>query len=110
MLAPPSFIVVMGMVTDRSGSALKVTRTVTVPPSATLYVPCPKLTVTAGTSSSVIETTVSLVDPSLTPVGRFPKPSFTLSLSSSSVSWVALKVIVFAVSPGAKLTFVGTPE
>ena len=68
MLAPPSFIVVMGMLTLRSGSALKVTPTVTVPPSATLYEPCPKLTITAGTSSSgsrhvvalaVIETTVS---------------------------------------------------
>ena len=46
MLAPPSSSVVMGMVTLRSGSALKVTPTVTVPPSATLYALCAKLTVT----------------------------------------------------------------
>ena len=110
MLAPPSSSVVMGIVTARSGSALSVTRTVTVPPSATPYEPCPKLTITAGTSSSVIETTVSLVVPSDTPVGRFPKPSFTLSSSSSSVSWVALKEKVFAVSPALNTTFAGTPE
>ena len=51
-----------------------------------LYEPCSKLTDTLGTSSSVIVTTASSVVPALTPVGRvFPKPSFTLSPSSSIV-------------------------
>ena len=58
----------------------------------------------------MIETTVSLVAPSDTPVGMFPKPSFTLSPSSLALSWVALKVKVFAVSPDANTTLEGTPE
>ena len=100
----------MGMITDRSGSALKVTPTVTVPPSATLYVAEPKPTVTAGTSSSAMATVVASGARVLTFAGRFPKPSFTLSSSSSSVSWVALKEKVFAVSPDANTTLAGTPE
>ena len=100
----------MGIVTDRSGSALSVTRTVTVPPSATPYVAEPKPTVTAGTSSSAMATVVVSGARVLTFAGRFPKPSFTLSPSSLALSWVALKVIVFAVSPDANTTFAGTPE
>ena len=42
------------MLTVRSGSLFRVTVTSTVPPSATLYVDCSKLTVTCGSSSSVI--------------------------------------------------------
>ena len=73
------------MVTVRSGSASSFTLTVTLPPSATVYDPCSKLTVTEGTSSSVIETMASLVVPALTPVGReLSKPSLTLSPSSLS--------------------------
>ena len=74
------------MMTVRSGLAFSVTVTVTKLPSATVYVPCSKLTSTLGTSSSVIVTTASSVFPALTPAGRvFPKVSFTLS--PSSLSW-----------------------
>ena len=38
----------MGTLTSRSGSALRLTVTATVPPSSALYVPAPKLTVTDG--------------------------------------------------------------
>ena len=101
----------MGMVTLRSGSALKVTRTVTVPPSATLYEPCPKLTVTAGTSSSVMLMVVAPGAPALSAAsGREPNTSCTLSLSSLSVSCVALKSKDLDVSPASKVTLSGTPE
>ena len=43
-------------------------------------------------------TVVSSVAPAVTPVGSAPKASSTLSPSSSSVSWVAAKVMVFDVS------------
>ena len=56
-----------------------------------------------------MDTTVSLVVPSLTPVGRVPKVSLTDSPSSSSVSAVALKVKVLEVSPLLKTTLAGTP-
>ena len=98
------------MVTLRSRAALRVTDTVTVSPSSTSYVAEPKLTATAGSSSSVMETTVSLGLPSVTPVGRVPNPSFTLSPSSSSPSWVAVKGMLFSVSPDANSTLAGTPE
>ena len=99
------------MVTVRSGSASSFTFTVTVLPSATVYDPCSKLTVTEGTSSSVIETTASLVEPSATPAGReLPKPSLTLSPSSLSSSAVALKVKDFSVSGLLNTTLAGTPE
>ena len=58
----------------------------------------------------MIETTVSLVVPSLTPVGRVPKVSFTDSPSSSMVSAVAVKVKDLEVSPELKVTLAGTPE
>ena len=99
------------MVTVRSGSAFSVTVTVTVLPSATVYVPCSKLTSTLGTSSSVIVTTASSVFPALTPVGRvFPKASFTDSPSSFSLSEAATKAISASVSPALKVTLAGTPE
>ena len=98
------------MVTVRSGSASSVTFTVTLLPSATVYVAEPKSTSTSGTSSSVMETTVSLVPPSVTPVGRLPKVSFTDSSSSSMVSAAAENVNSFSMSPALNTTFAGTPE
>ena len=99
------------MMTVRSGLAFNVTVTVTKLPSATVYVPCSKLTRMAGTSSSVIVTTASLVVPADTPAGRvLPKVSFTLSPSSLSWSWVALKLMSTSVSPALKVTLAGTPE
>ena len=62
----------------------------------------------APSSSSML--TVAGV-PALTRDGRFgPKASFTLSPSSSTLSWVAVKVNVFDVSPALKVTSAGTPE
>ena len=59
----------------------------------------------------MIETTLSLVVPSETPVGRvLPKASLTDSPSSSTVSAVAEKVKDFSVSPELKVTLAGTPE
>ena len=69
------------------------------------------MTVMAGTSSSVMETVVSLGVPAVTPAGRgVPKLSLTASPSSSAESSVAMKVIVWLVSPEAKVTLEGTPE
>ena len=79
-----------------------------VPPSATVTVV--GLTVTPATSLSVMETTVSLMVPAVTPVGRAPKVNFTRSPSSSMVSSVAVKVKVFEVSPDSKVTELGTLE
>ena len=77
--------------------------TAAVLPSIARYVAAPKLTVTCGSSSSLMLTVVSLGEPSLTPAGRLdPNPSSTLSPSSSTVSWVAENVIVFDVSPGVE--------
>ena len=64
---------------------------------------------TLGTSSSVMETVASAVAPGVMRVGRDElKPSFTLSPSSSAVSWVAVKVISFSVSPALNTTLLGT--
>ena len=99
------------MVTDRSGSASSFTLTVTVLPSSTMYVARSKLTSTDGTSSSVMLTIASLVEPLVTPVGRLdPKVSFTLSPSSFSSSEAAEKVKLSSVSPATKVTLAGTPE
>ena len=69
------------------------------------------MTVTAGRSSSVMETVVSLGVPAVTPAGSIaPKLSLTPSPSSLSESSVAMKVIVWLVSPEAKVTIEGTPE
>ena len=87
-----------------------VTVTSTVPPSSTLYVAAPKLTVTAGTSSSVMVTVDAAIIPAVTPSGSVPKVSFTLSSSSSTSSAVALKVKLFSVSVAAKVRLSGTPE
>ena len=93
----------MGTTTSRSGAALRVTVTVTVSPSSTGYVAESKLTVTLGTSSSLMETVVSGTLPLDTPAGRaLPKVSLTLSPSSSTVSWVAVKVKVFSMSVGPR--------
>ena len=77
----------MGTTTSRSGAALRVTVTVSVSPSSTGYVAEPKLTSTAGTSSSLMETVVSGTLPLDTPAGNgLSKVSLTLSPSSSTVS------------------------
>ena len=55
-------------------------------------------------------TVVSAVAPAVTPVGSAPKASFTLSPSSSSVSWAAAKVMGCDVSPALNVTVAGTPE
>ena len=75
----------------------------TVLPSAAVYVACSKATVTDGTSSSVIETTLSFTVPSEMPVGSVPKVSLTLSPSSSTLSAAAAKEKVFSVSAAAKV-------
>ena len=99
------------MLTVRSGSLSRVTVTSTVPPSATLYADCSKLTVTCGSSSSAMATVVSSGAPGAHPrSASVPKASFTLSPSSSTSSAVALKVMLFSVSPLLKLTVAGTPE
>ena len=113
-------VLVSGITTCRSGAALRVTVTETwfsvssvvsgSSLSATEYVDWPKETVTAGSSSSVIETVVSLVVPAVTPVGKEPKPSLTFSPSSSTVSAVAVKVNDLEVSVAANVTLAGTPE
>ena len=68
------------------------------------------MTVTAGRSSSVMETVVSLGVPTVTPLGSVPKPRATVSPSSSAESSVAVNVNVFDVSPAANVTLAGTPE
>ena len=71
----------------------------------------PKLTVTDGTSSSVMVTVASSGVPALTPSGSVaPKLSLTLSPSSSTVSVSAVNVKDSEVSPLSKVTFCGTPE
>ena len=66
---------------------------------------------TDGTSSSVMVTALVAGLPAVTPVGSVaPKLSLTLSPSSSTVSWAAVKVNVLEVSPLSKVTFCGTPE
>ena len=100
----------MGMTTVRSGSPLRVMVTDCVAPSATVYDACPKLTVTEGTSSSVMLTVVSAGVPALSPPGSLSKPMTTLSPSSSIASSVALTVKICSRSSGPKVTLAGTPE
>ena len=100
----------IGIVTVLSGSALRSTVTVMEFPSATEWMEALKLTVTVGTSPSVMDTTVSSTVPSETPAGSVPKVSSTDSSSSSMLSSVALKVKDFSVSVAEKVTFGGTPE
>ena len=59
-----------------------------------------------------MEMMVSLVVPSVTPVGRLSvsKVSLTDSPSSSTVSEAAVKVNVLDVSPELNTTLAGTPE
>ena len=49
-------------------------------------------------------TVASVVIPAVTPGGRLRNPSFTDSPSSSSVSWVAVNVNDFEISPLLKVT------
>ena len=65
-------------------------------------------TVTPAASSSVMVTVA--VAPAVTSSGIVPKPSATLSPSSSMSSAVALKVNDFSVSPFWNTRFPGTPE
>ena len=58
----------------------------------------------------MIDTVVSDVVPAVTLAGNVPKPNFTDSPSSSTVSSAADTVKVFSVSPEANVTLAGTPE
>ena len=98
------------MSTVRSGSALSVTVTMTVSPSATVYAVFPNDTVTCGSSSSVMLTVASVVAPALTRSGSVPKPSSTLSSSSSSSSCVASNLIVCDITPAANVKLDGRSE
>ena len=95
------------MVTVRSGSALNVTATATVSPSATEYAARPKLTVTGGSSLSAMLTVDVPGVPAVTRAGSVPNARATLSPSSSTVSSVAVNVNVFDVSPLSKVTLAG---
>ena len=64
-------------------------------------------TVTPAVSSSVMLTVA--VAPAVTPSGIVPKPSATLSPSSSTSSAAALKVKDFSVSPAWNTRLPGTP-
>ena len=56
-------------------------------------------------------TVASPMAPALTRAsGIVPNSSSTLSSSSSTVSWVAVKVKLVSVSPALKVTLEGTPE
>ena len=83
--------------------------TLFVPLSSMVAGVCTRVTVPAGTSSSVMVTTLSSVVPAVTPSGKVPNDSLTLSPSSSTSSAVAAKVKLFSVSPLAKFTLSGTP-
>ena len=66
---------------------------------------------TNSVDTCLIVTVVSLGEPMLTPDGSLPKAIFTLSPSSSPMSWVAVKVKVFDVSDSElNVTVAGTPE
>ena len=89
-----------GTATVRFGSALSRTFTVTLPPSATEYAPCSKLTVTAGSSLSV---TVTATLSTLSPRYSAALPSATAWVtvwvsSTASRSSAAVTVTVCAVS------------
>ncbi len=66
----------------------------TVSPSGTVYAVGLNDTVTSGWSLSVMLTVASVVAPALTRSGSVPKPSSTLSPSSSIMSCVAVNVNV----------------
>ena len=113
--APPWLVAVKGMTTVRSGSALRVIVTVCIPPSATAYEGVSNITVTVGSSSSVMVTVlltgaIANVAGSILPYRVEPKLSTTLSSSSFSMSSVAVKVKVLEVCPLLKVTCCGTPE
>ena len=94
----------METVTSRSGSASRVTLTVWVTPSGTVYEPCSKLISTGGSSSSTMWNVVSPKLPIDTRSGSGdPMSSLTLSSSSSTSSSVVMKVIVLTVSPALKV-------
>ena len=61
-------------------------------------------------ATSVIETVASSVAPDVTFAGRVPKPSFTLSPSSSTASRAAVNVNDRTVWPLWNVTLLGTPE
>ena len=93
----------------RSGSALTVTLSCCVPPSATVKSPWANVTVTAGSSSSPISRVVWVLAPAVTRAGRLePNPSLTLSSSSSTSSVVAVKARVFTTWPALKVRLDGT--
>ena len=84
---------------------------VKVPEPASLTVRLLEFTTRSAVSLSVMDTMASSVYPGLTPTGRaLPKPNFTLSPSSSTLSSIAEKVKPFSIAPTLKVTFAGTPE
>ena len=66
--------------------------------------------VTPASSSSVMLTVACVVVPSETAGGSVPKPSNTLSPSSSTPSWMASKVMVCDICPVLKVRLSGMPE
>ena len=67
-------------------------------------------TVTPATSSSSMLTVAVAVAPAVTRGGSVPKPSSTLSPSSTIMSSVGVNVNVCSVSPELNIKFAGTPE
>ena len=93
-------------VTSPVGRVFSFTRYVALRPCTTLRFSGERLT--PGPSSSAMFTVAWLVVPALTRSGsRVPNTSSTLSPSSSSGSWVALKVNVRSVCPVSKVTVAG---
>ncbi len=102
---------VRGMLTAADGALPRVTVTVAAaPPSVAVKVEEPKATVMslAATSLSARDTVVVVVPLAAKPVGIVPKPMVMPSPSSSSVSSVAVKVLL--VSEVVKDTLAGIVE
>ena len=113
-MAPPMGAWVMGTTTVRSGSALRVTVTVvpSASPSRAVYWSRENITVTIGSSLSVMATVASVVPLAVIPSGRvLPNPSTTDSPSSStgSSTAVTVKLLEVSVAPNARPPD-GTPE
>ena len=80
------------------------------PPSVAVYDDAPKNTYQVEMSASSRYTVAVDGLPLSTPEGSVPKVSSTLSLPSSTASFVAVTMNVCCVSPGANVTLGGTPE
>ena len=109
-VAPPEFVTVMGMVTVRLGSALRLRPIVTRPPSVTVWELASKLTAAWGRSSSLMSTVVAPGSVTSTRSGRAAESisSSTDSPASKSSSGTALKRNSCSVSPVWKVRLVGS--